>query len=131
MYFEYLCYFWAAVGIISRIIIGVLGEKWNKWEIDSAYSEKKPKWIYLMALADILLILFTWYMVVKTDIRHSWIIAILMSLTSVKIFTLLFNYKKFRSFASAMLNSKKKFFQLNLSVVLFSMTLILMGIYIY
>ncbi len=34
--FSILCYFWAAIGLVSRFFILRMGEKWNNWELDSA-----------------------------------------------------------------------------------------------
>ncbi len=40
-YFKFLCFFWAAIGIVSRIAMVVMGKKWNTWETEKAYAKKK------------------------------------------------------------------------------------------
>lgn len=130
-YFSYLCFIWAIVGIVTRILMTVYGESWNRWEMERAYKKEKPKWIYLISLLGILLVAFTWYQVFNLDIEYSWIIALLLSLTLVKISALLFNYEKFRAFASDILNNPKKKLRLNISVFIVSIVMILLGLFVY
>ncbi|MFW6222441.1 MAG: hypothetical protein ACOC3T_02390 [Bacteroidota bacterium] len=130
-YFELLCYFWALLGIISRILMVSLGNKWNKWELKSAYSEKKPVWVYLVIAVGYFLIGFSWYKVINSDVAHAWIIALLVSLTGIKISALLFRYDQFRVFAKKTLTSRAKLIRLNISVFVFSMVLVGMGMFLY
>lgn len=130
-YFELLCYFWALLGIISRILMVSLGNRWNKWELKSAYAEKKPAWVYLVMVAGYLLIGFSWYKVATSDVSHTWIIALLVSLTGIKISALLFRYNQFRVFAKEILSSKAKLIRLNISVFVFSIVLVCLGIFLY
>jgi len=131
LYFRYLCYGWAAVGIITRILMVGFGDKWNEWEMKNAYKEEKPKWIYIVSILGVLLVGYTWYMVITTSVPYSWIIATLISLTLIKISNLLFNYNKFREFASSVLNDKKKKMQLTISVFIMSVMFILLGYNLY
>lgn len=130
-YFRYLCYGWAAIGIITRILMVGFGDKWNEWEMKSAYSESKPRWIYVVALLGLILVGYTWYMVFTTNVDYSWIIALLVSLTLIKITNLIFNYDKFRKFASTVLNDPKKKMQLTISVFIMSIVFILLGYNLY
>jgi len=130
-YFSYLCFFWALVGLSSRFFIIKLGNKWNEWELEKIYSQNKPKWIYFLALLGILLVAFTWYKVFTTQINYSWIIALLISLTLIKIFNLLFRYEQFREFVVNTLNDKKRWLKINISIIIFSIILTLMGFFLY
>ncbi len=130
-YFGVICFVWALIGIGSRIIMALMGEKWNEWELNSAYASEKPKILNIVGAAGYLIVILTWYMVIVSDVEYSWIIAVLISATVIKISTVLFNYKVFRKFVSKMLNDKKKMFQLNLGVLIYSVILIFMGIFLY
>jgi hypothetical protein len=130
-YFSYLCFAWATLGIITRILMVGFGDKWNRWEMNHAYSKKKPKWIYGVAIIGVLLVLLTWYKVFSLNVKGSWIIATILSLTLVKISALLFNYEKFRTFASNTLNNPKKKMRLTISVLLMSIVFILLGLFVY
>lgn len=130
-YFSYLCFGWAFVGIITRILMVGLGERWNRWELQRAYAKKKPKWIYGLAMGGIILVGVTWYKVVSLEVRGSWIIATVLSLTLIKISALLFNYEKFRRFASDTLNNPRKKMRLTISVFLMSIVFILLGLFVY
>ncbi len=130
-YFSILCFVWAFVGILSRILIVFLGDKWTKWELDKAYSQKKPKWIYAVAILSLAIIGFTWYQVIVSGVQFSWIIAALLSLTLIKVYTIILNYERFREFAKYILNDRKKLRQLKIIVTILSIIFILMGIFLY
>jgi len=130
-YFSYLCFGWAFVGIVTRILMVGFGDKWNKWEMNNAYKEKKPFWIYIVSGLGMALVIFTWYQVFRLDVKYSWVIALFISLTLVKISALLFRYNEFRKFAAETLNDPKKKMKLTISVFLMSVIFILMGIVLY
>lgn len=130
-YFSYLCFAWAFIGIVTRILMVGLGERWNRWELQHAYRQKRPKWIYGIAVGGILLVGVTWYKVFSLDVEGSWVIATLLSLTLVKISALLFNYARFRAFADQTLNNPKKKMRLTVSVFVMSVGFILLGLFVY
>ncbi len=130
-YFSYLCFIWAAVGIITRILMITMGDRWNKWEMDKAYASQKPTWIYVIGVIGLFMIALTWYQVFNLEIRYSWIMAVFISLTTIKIAALLFKYNQFRQFASDTLNNPKKMKKLNISVLLISIIFIALGVFVY
>ncbi|WP_422485691.1 hypothetical protein [Gudongella sp. DL1XJH-153] len=130
-YFSYLCFVWAAVGIITRILMITLGDKWNKWEMEHAYSEKKPMWVNIVAGFGIIVVVITWIQVFRLDVDYSWIIAVITTLSLIKISALIFNYEKFREFASETLHDKSKLLRLNISVFAASVIFIALGLFLY
>jgi len=130
-YFSYLCFTWAIVGIVTRILMIVYGDHWDKWEMNRVYKQEKPKWIYLISFLGTLLVVLTWYQVFNLNVDYSWVIALLLSLTLVKISVLLFNYEKFRIFAFETLNNSRKRLRLNVSVFMISIIMIILGVYVY
>lgn len=130
-YFKVLCFLWAVIGIGSRIIMGIMGESWKEWELGSAYASQRPKIITFIGIVGYLLVIFTWYMVFTTSVSMSWIIATLISLTVIKISTILFKYDAFRAFAVKTLNDERKMRTLNITVLIYSVILIGMGVFLY
>lgn len=130
-YFQIVCFLWAALGIGSRLAMAIMGKRWKEWELNSAYKDTKPIWIYVVGVLGYLIVGYTWYQVIVSNIKFSWIIALLITSTVFKISTLLFNYQTFRRFAIMMLNDRKKMSLLNVSVLVLSTTLILMGVFLY
>lgn len=130
-YFSYLCFIWAAVGIITRVLMVTMGDKWNKWEMEKAYASQKPAWIYIIGVLGLFVIALTWYQVFNLDVPYSWIMAIVISLTTIKLSALLFKYDQFRQFASETLNNPKKMKKLNISVLFISIIFIAMGVFVY
>jgi hypothetical protein len=130
-YFAIVCFVWAGIGIATRILMVAYGERWNRWEMTHAYAVQRPQWVVFVAGAGIVFIAFTWYKVFTTDVNHSWILATLVSLTSIKLSVLLFQYEKFRAFASEILNNKYKKMRLTVSVALMAIVLLVMGLRLY
>ncbi|WP_113672085.1 hypothetical protein [Vallitalea guaymasensis] len=131
LYFKIMCFLWAAIGIISRIAMAVMKDNWNKWETTKAYKEKKTLWIYIVCIVGLILIALTWYIYIVYSIPYGWILGILISLTGIKILTLMFNYNKFQEFLHATLYNPKKMLRLNISVIILSLILIAFGIWLY
>lgn len=130
-FFQVTAFFWAAVALTSRSAMLVMGERWKDWEMKGFYKEKRPKYITAIAAAGLMLAAFTWVQVVRSDVSHGWILALLVSLTMVKISALVFNYQGFRRFAESMLNNKSSMRKLNAAVLIAAAALILMGVFLY
>ncbi|MBV1759027.1 MAG: hypothetical protein KMY55_14455 [Dethiosulfatibacter sp.] len=130
-YFSYLCFIWAAVGIITRVLMVTMGDRWNKWEMEKAYASQKPVWIYVIGVVGLFVIAWTWYQVFNLNVQYSWIMAVIVSLTTIKLSALLFKYDQFRQFASETLNNPKKMKKLNISVLTISIIFIALGVFVY
>ncbi len=128
-YFTILCFAWALLGLLTRILILILGKKWNRWEENKAYSEKKPIWLYFTAILAVFLVGYTWYMVFATNVRQSWLIALLLTTILIKAFLQIFKYQKFKKYLKKVLNDPKLFRRINIVVTLFSLLLILLGLF--
>jgi H+/Cl- antiporter ClcA len=68
-----------------------------------AYSEKRPSWIAPVAVAGLLLVGFTWYKELTTDIPYSIILTVIFSLTAVKAIYFLADYSAFQKWVARML----------------------------
>ncbi len=130
-YFQVLCLFWATLGIGSRILMGIFGERWKRWELGRAYARQKPKWLYVAGTLGLALIAYTWYAAFTLGIDYGWIMAVFVSLTSVKMCMLIFRYDRFRTFAVMALNDRLKMRWLNAAVLFFSVVCIWMAFYLY
>ncbi len=127
-YFAVICFVWALVGILTRIIILILGKKWNKWEENKVYSDRKPIWLYFVGVFAVSIVSHTWYMVFTNDTRFSWIIALLLTFILIKVFVQVFNYPKFRKYVQKVMNDEDTFKRINIGVIVFSIILVLLGI---
>ncbi len=130
-FFQVLAFFWAALAVVSRVAMGVMGARWKTWETEGFYKARKPWYINIIGAFGLVLVVITWIMVVTAGIPYSWILALLVSLTTVKISLLLFNYRAFREFAALMLEDPAKMRMLNISVLTMAAVMVLMGILLY
>lgn len=130
-YFQGLSFFWAFLAVGSRIAMGVMGTAWKTWETEGFYKAEKPWYINGIGVLGLALVVITWIMTATAGISYSWILALLVTLTAVKVSFLLFNYRAFRELAVLMLEDSSKMRLLNISVLTMASVLVLMGIFLY
>ncbi len=130
-YFQWLCFFWAFVGLGSRLVMWLLGPKWKTWEIQKAYSQRRPPWVLVVIAGGVLLAVWTWYQVWLGHTALGWIMGVLVSLTLIKLGALLLRYDDFRAFARTTLHDGSKFAALNAAVVFVSFGFLAMGLFVY
>lgn len=129
-YFSVLCFAWAGIGLITRVLIVVLGPRWNQWELARAYPPgARPTWVTAVCVVGILLVLWTWTMVWRGAVPNSWIAAALLTLTLLKIGLVLLDYKKFRGLARRVLTERLLLERMHLAVLVLSVLLCLLGAY--
>lgn len=130
-YFRILCFCWAGLGIISRIFMGIMGQGWNQWEMNRAYAPQKPIWVNPTAGLGLVLVVYTWYRVFSGSTPYSWVIAVLISLTLIKLRALVFDYGRFRRFVGQTLEDHRRKRLLDICVLIFSAALIILGLLVY
>ncbi len=131
LFFKIVCFIWAAIGIVSRIAMAVMKEKWAVWEENSAYKSERPAWVVVVSAFGFCMIAAAWLVYILAGVPYGWVLAVLITLTAIKISSLLFNYNKFREFLKETLASKQKMMRINVSVIVLSAGLIALGIFLY
>ena len=102
--------------------------------LTGTYTKKRPKWIIPVAIVGILLVTFTWYKELATDVPYSIIITLIFSLTIIKAFLFLFDYEKFRRWISGMVSEKngwKKVVLVNILTGIFGLIVVVTSLLIY
>lgn len=131
-YFAVLSLIFGILLIGTRVLIHLFGEAWNDFELKIAYTEKQPRWVWYIAFLGVLLIGYTWYQYVITDIPYSIIITIIITITLIKTSQVLFNYAQFRAFAARLLTQDRKtLLALNSIIVILGLGLLLLGAFVY
>jgi hypothetical protein len=105
-YFQVLGIGFGLLAFLKPFYMHVLPWDENKF-IEKAYTSQRPKWIVWVAVLGILLVAFTWYKQLTTDIQYSWIVSIMFSLTAVKALFFLFDYQRFYRWVAGMLKKDK------------------------
>lgn len=131
LFFKIVCFVWAAIGIVSRVAMAVMKEKWAVWEENSAYKAHRPAWVVVVSVFGFCMIAAAWLVYIIAGVPYGWVLAALITLTAIKISSLLFNYSKFREFLKETLASKQKMMRINISVIVLSAGLIALGIFLY
>lgn len=132
MYFKLLSLIWGIFAITVRPLIHLIPKQWNDFELNKAYKKKQPKWVWVAGVLGFLLVSITWYVELTTAVPYSLIITILVTLTLVKIFQLLFNYDKFRQFVvKALIEDQSIIRKINIVSTILGLILIALGLFLY
>lgn len=105
-YFQILGIRFGLVAFLKPFYMHVLPWDENRF-IARAYSPKRPAWVIPVAIFGLLLVGFTWYKELTTEIRYSMVITIMFSLTAIKAIFIIFDYQKFQKWVGGLLRSEK------------------------
>lgn len=131
-YFQLFSIIWGITMIGIRMLIHLIPEKWNEFEINKAYTEKRPQWVWVIAFISLLVVGVTWYKQMTADVKFSIILTILVTITLIKISQLLFNYNNFRKYViKALKEDRRIIVRINITTTLIGIMLILLGVFIY
>ncbi len=131
-YFQVLSIAFGLILILTRPAIQFFPKQWNAFELNTAYTEKQPRWVWFVGLFGLILVIFTWYMHFAADIPYSIFITLLLTLTLVKMSQVLFNYKQFRAFAVRVLEKDRKTLTLiNIFALFLGLAALIMGFLLY
>lgn len=131
-YFQGLCFVFGALLLLTRPAMHFFPKRWNDFELNKAYTEEQPRWIWAVAAAGVLLVGFTWFQHLTADIPYSLVITLLFSLTLIKTSQVLFNYRQFRRFVVHVLTEdRRKLTAINATVLLFGIAVFFLGIFLY
>ncbi len=131
-YFQVLSLIFGAILILTRPVIQFFPKRWNDFELNTAYTEKQPRWVWVVGSLGLLLVGFTWYKHFTAGVPYSLVIALLLTLTLLKTSQVLFNYKQFRDFAVRVLTRDRKILAaINIVALILGLAALAMGILLY
>jgi uncharacterized membrane protein YdcZ (DUF606 family) len=131
-YFQILSFAFGAILILTRPAIQFFPKQWNAFELNKAYTEKQPGWVWIVGVLGLLLVAFTWYKHFTAGVPYSLVITILLSLTLIKMSQVLFNYKQFRIFVARVLEKDRKTLALiNIFALLLGISSLFIGLFLY
>ena len=131
-YFQVLSIVFGLILILTRPAIQFFPRQWNAFELNTAYTEKQPRWVWFVGLLGLALVIFTWYKHFTAGVPYSIVVTLLLTLTLVKMSQVLFNYKQFRAFAVRVLERDRKTLTLiNIFALILGLALLIMGFLLY
>ncbi|KJS22854.1 MAG: hypothetical protein VR72_03830 [Clostridiaceae bacterium BRH_c20a] len=131
-YFKFLALIFGLAAFLKPFYMHLLPWDENTF-LAKAYNKKRPGWIIPVVTFGLLLVAFTWYKYLTTDIPYSIVITILFSLTAVKGLTLLFKYELFQQWVAKMLkkNKGREIVLLDIGTGIFGFIIVLLAIFVY
>ena len=95
-YFKALGVLFGFAAMLKPVYMNLLPWDENKF-LAKTYAKKRPVWIIPVAIFGLLVVAFTWYIELTTDVTYSMVITIIFSLTVIKALLFLFDYQRFYS----------------------------------
>jgi len=131
-YFKILGIVFGLVAMLKPFYMHLIPWDENKF-IAKTYTQKRPRWIIPVAIAGLLMVGFTWYKELTTDIPYSLIITIIFSLTAIKAIFFIFDYEKFQQWVAGMLakDDGKKIVLVDIFAGVFGLIVLTTSIIIY
>lgn len=105
-YFKTLGLLFGLAAMLKPFYMHILPWDENRF-LSKTYASKRPAWVIPVAIAGLLLVAFTWYKELTTNIRYSIIISLIFSLTAIKALMFVFDYQKFQKWVAGMLSRNK------------------------
>ena len=131
-YFQVLSIVFGTILILTRPAIQFFPKRWNDFELNTAYTEKQPRWVWVVGSLGLLLVGFTWYKHFTAGVPYSLVITLLLTLTLLKTSQVLFNYKQFRDFVVRVLTRDRKILAaINIVALILGLGALAMGIFLY
>jgi len=132
MYFKVLSIAYGVLMILRGPVVALLGRRWAHFRLNAAYSEKRPVWVWLTALADLVITALTWTMYLRTHVDYALIATLVVTLPLVRTSQVLFNYRRFREFTLKVAARKPAYLvTLDVAVAVLGAALVLLGIFVY
>ena len=79
-YFQVLSIAFGLILILTRPAIQFFPKQWNAFELNTAYTEKQPRWIWFVGLFGLALVIYTWYLHLTAGIPYSLAITLMLTL---------------------------------------------------
>lgn len=131
--FRWIALIWGLLAILTKpVFFTLLGKKWRGWLLNNAYREgQRPRWILWISIPLVMLIGLTWWRVFVEPVQLSWILAALMTLSAVKLITLIFDYSRFQHWVNQLLQNKQKERVMVITVTISGLLLIVLAFWLY
>ncbi|WP_026477449.1 hypothetical protein [Alkaliphilus transvaalensis] len=131
-YFKILGILFGTIAFLKPVYMHLLPWDENSF-LEKTYVERRPVWIVPVAVAAFLLVGFTWYKHIVSNIPYSIILAILFTFIAIKSIIFIFNYEKFQVWVAKMLRKDKgkDVLLIDIGVGIFGLVILLLAIFIY
>ena len=131
-YFQVLSIGFGLFTIFIRSLMHILGERWTKFEMNTAYTAKRPTWIWAAVVIGLGVIALSWYKFFTTDVPWSIVITLIVTGTLAKLSMLLFNYDNFRNFAqTALVKDRRIIIAINTAAITLGLAMVALGVFVY
>ena len=131
-YFKMLGLVFGLAALLKPVYMHLIPWDENKF-IAKAYAKKRPAWLVPVSVCGLLLVVLTWYMHFTAGVPYSIVLTLLFSLTTLKAFTLLFNYEQFHKMVVKMLSKDRgrDIVLIDIGAGLFGLVVVLLALFVY
>lgn len=132
MWFRLISFVLAAACILKALIGLFFHKKFYSWDRKQYAAKKFPKRLFIFILYGIGIVLTTWYATIFHYVKYGYILTIIVTLSSIKLFSILFDWentsKKFVHFIDS---GGWKLWVLDIFILIMGIVFFLLGLYVY
>lgn len=132
MCFKIISFIWAGTCILKALIGFIFHEKFYSWDKKQYSSKNWPASFLIFIPYGIGIFIVTWYATIFHYEKHGWILTLIVTISSLKLFSILFNWKKTSErFVKFIDLNSWKLWAVDIFVIIMGMLFLFLGIYIY
>ena len=132
MWFKFISFVLAVACILKSLIGLFLHKKFYAWDRKQYASQRFPKRLFVFILYGLGIFLITWYATIFHYVKHGYILTTIVSLSSIKLLSLLFNWEDTSKKLVRFIDSGGwRLWVLDVFLLVLGVLFFLLGLYVY
>ena len=132
MWFKLISFVLGGACILKALIGLFFHKKFYSWDRRQYAAQKFPKRLYIFILYGIVMVFTTWYATIFHYVEYGYILTIIVTISSIKLFSILFNWKNTSKKILNFIDSGGwKLWALDIFILIMGIIFFLLGIYVY
>ncbi len=132
MWFKIISFILAGACFLKAFIGFVFHNKFYKWDREQYASKQWPKSFFIFVTYGLVMFLLIWYATIFHYVKFGWILTSIVTLSSVKLFSILFKRKKIApKFVKLIDAGGWKLWAIDAFVLIMGILFLFMGTHIY
>ena len=83
-YFKTISILYGLATVLKGPMIHLFPDRWQRLATEKAHLEGLPRWLWLMVFFGLFLVMYTWYRHFTTDIEHTWVLSVILTIAAIK-----------------------------------------------
>lgn len=109
-YFQLICFILGMMIFLGGLFLLIFPDQYKKFATDMISEQRKP-WFVPVSIGMLAWVLLTWIIFAWVQTVSTFLVSVILSLSLIKSYAIVFKYEKFREFVLSFLEMGKVMFQ--------------------